>query len=179
MNLTPEELKTIQKIAAKVKTKYKFGYYDADDIESECFLIAIKALPRYDATLGTLENFLFTHVKNRLRSLIRTKYARKCPHCQHGCPKCRRLQEYNDRKKNLMEPLDIDFYEDDEKERHMYYEQEHLDKMEYDETILLINRKLPVEFRADYLRMLDGAYVSPARRKNVEQAILEILEDRI
>lgn len=177
MDLSPEQMIIIREIAKRVKNRYAFGYYDADDIESECFIAAVEALPRFDASRGSLSNFLITHINNRLRNLIRNKYRRKCSHCQHGCPKCRKLQTLNDNKRSLMEPKDIGFYEDNEREAAMSYEQDHLDKIQYEETVALINAKLPLELRADYLRMLDGTYVSQARKKNVEQAILEILGD--
>lgn len=177
MELTQEQITTIQEIAQRVKRRYAFGYYDADDIESECFIAAVEALPRYQPGRGTLNNFLITHINNRLRNLIRNKYRRKCAHCQHGCPKCRKLQTLNDSKRNLMEPQDIDFYEDADSESRMSYDQDHLDKIQYEETVALINAKLPIEYRADYLRMLDGTYVTPARKRNVERAILDILGD--
>lgn len=177
MELTQEQIATIQEIAQRVKHRYAFGYYDADDIESECFIAAVEALPRFNALRGNLYNFLSTHINNRLRNLIRNKYRRKCSHCQHGCPKCRKLQTLNDNKRSLMEPQDIGFYENADSETAMSYEQDHLDKIQYEETVALINAKLPLELRADYLRMLDGTYVSQARKKNVEQAILEILGD--
>ena len=50
-------LQTIQKVVRRVAHKYKFAYYDYDDICQEGFLIAIEGLERYDGH-RPLESFL-------------------------------------------------------------------------------------------------------------------------
>ena len=60
-----EVLAVIEKIANRYCHKFKFGYFTAEDIKQEAFIIAVDALDRYDER-RPLENFLSSHVKNRL-----------------------------------------------------------------------------------------------------------------
>ena len=60
-----EVLIVIEKIANRYCHKFKFGYFTAEDIKQEAFIIAVDALDRYDER-RPLENFLSAHVKNRL-----------------------------------------------------------------------------------------------------------------
>ena len=60
--MTEEQvIATINKVAARYAHKFKFGYYEAEDIKQEAFIIAMEALDRYDET-RPLENFLALRV---------------------------------------------------------------------------------------------------------------------
>jgi len=69
-----------------------------------------------------------------------------------------------------MEPLDISNIRD-EHERNMRCSDEFIEDVLNNELFDLIDQNLSVEFRADYLRIRDGAYVPKPRR---EQIMLEI-----
>ena len=67
-NLSEQQvLDTISKVARKLAPKYVFASYDVDDIQQEAFLMGVEALDRYD-TDKPLENFLYTHINNRLKN---------------------------------------------------------------------------------------------------------------
>ena len=70
-------------IANQLCDKFKFGYYDREDIKQECYIQAIDALDRYD-TNRPLVNFLWSHIRNRLCNLKRDKYFR----LEKPCDKC-------------------------------------------------------------------------------------------
>ena len=65
-----EVVDTINKVVSRYAHRFRFGYYDADDIKQEAFIIAMEALDRYDND-GPLESFLAVHVKNRLSNFKR------------------------------------------------------------------------------------------------------------
>ena len=75
-NMTEEEvIETIQKVVRRVSYNFKFAFYDVEDIEQEAFIIGMEALDRYDEK-RPLENFLFVHIKNRLKNFNRDNYIR-------------------------------------------------------------------------------------------------------
>jgi len=180
-NLTQNQIETILRVAKNIAYKYTFGYYDVEDIEQECFLLAQEAVQKYDAARGSFENFLYTHLHNRLNNFLRKKYYRKdfeCKICGGKDPNCESCERRRLRfltKKHLVEPIDID-HVNMEKESSMYYEFNPLEDMELTEIFTLINMHLEIELRADYLRMLEGISISKPRRNLIEQRLCEILE---
>ena len=65
----------ITKIARRLAPKFTFASYDVEDIEQEAFLIGIAGLEKYDPT-RPLENFMYTHISNRLKTFKRDNYYR-------------------------------------------------------------------------------------------------------
>jgi len=179
--MTPQEIKTIQKVAHRLAPKYTFGFYDAEDIEQECFLLASEALDKYNPKLGSLENFLFTHLSNRLKNFLRKHYYRQtfyCKYCKGENPECEYCERRRWRfavKKHLMEPIDIDRINCD-REANTYENYDPLEKMELDEVFSIINQELEIPLRIDYLRMLEGLHVPKPKREFIEERIMEILE---
>jgi hypothetical protein len=49
--------------------------------------------------------------------------------------------------------------------------------LETKEAIYIIDTQLPVEYRADYLKILNNVHVSKKRREEVSQVIKQLLED--
>jgi DNA-directed RNA polymerase specialized sigma24 family protein len=180
--MTPKELKVIQKVARALSGRYTFGYYDKEDIQQECFLIAVEALTDYDETKGTLENFLYTHLNNRLKNFLRKHYYRKtftCVYCGGNDPTCESCERRRWRfaiKKNLMEPIDIDNVNCNAEPNAYEYQNLH-EQLELEEIFTIINKHLEVHLRADYLRMLEGLHVPKPKREVIENRILEILEE--
>ena len=122
-----EVLEVINRICDRYAYKFKFGYYEPDDIRQEAFIIAVEALERYDES-RPLENFLAVHVKNRLNNFKRDRYYR-----QHKKRKNNNLDHLNNNKKFLMDTLNIANIRD-EKEKNMYLEDDFIDKID---TILI------------------------------------------
>ena len=164
-----EVVDTINKVVNRYAHRFRFGYYDADDIKQEAFIIAMEALDRYDND-RPLENFLAVHVKNRLSNFKRDKFFRrpKDPDAQtHG---------KNDIKKFLMEPLNIENIRD-ENEVNMSTNDDFVEAIDVAELFLLIDQHLPITLRADYLRMMHGVYVPKPRREQIHQEIINIFQN--
>ena len=94
-----EALRVIMKVAKRLAPKYVFATYEVEDIEQEAFLIGIAGLEKYDQN-RPLENFMYTHINNRLKTFKRDNYYR----LDYGTA----AQKIQDRKKSLLEPIHID-----------------------------------------------------------------------
>ena len=152
-------LSVITKVAQKLAPKYVFASYDIEDIEQEAFIIALEALERYNSD-KPLENFLYTHVNNRLKNFKRDNYYRQ----DHGS-----AQKIQDRKKNLLEPIDIA----------CRYSISTQDSTATDahirEITALIDKKLPPDLRRDYLKLRNNSPLPKSRKANVIRVIEEII----
>lgn len=149
----------ILKVAQKLAPKYVFASYDIEDIEQEAFIIALDALTRYESD-KPLENFLYAHVNNRLKNFKRDNYYRQ----DHGS-----AQQIQDRKKNLLEPIDID----------CLYSISTKDSTVTDahirEITELIDKKLPSNLRRDYLKLRNNAPLPKSRKAHVIKVIEDII----
>lgn len=147
----------ITKIAKRLAPKYVFSGYEVEDIEQEAFLIGVKGLEKYDPS-RPLENFMYTHINNRLKTFKRDNYYRM----DYGSP----AQKIQDRKKCLLEPVSLDaiylIFQPDETINDAYIK----------ETLELIDRKLPSHLRRDYLKLQANAPLP----KNRKAQIIEIIE---
>lgn len=177
-----QTIQTIQRVAKNIAPRYTFGFYDRDDIEQECFLIAAEAIGKYDENLGSLENFLYTHLNNRMKNFLRKHYYRRtftCVYCggeDPACESCERRRWRFAVKKHLMEPIDIDNINCNN-ETNAYESQNLHEKLELDEIFTIINQHLEIYLRADYLRMLEGIHVPKPKREAIENRIIDILEE--
>lgn len=79
-----EFVEIVEKITKKLIYQFKFGYHTHQDIKQQAYIYAIEALQRYDKK-RPLENFLWTHIRNRLFNYKRNNYKRPDPPCI-GCP---------------------------------------------------------------------------------------------
>lgn len=160
MEHSPEEiLEIITSIANRLAHKYTFGYLDVDDIKQEAIIMGYEALARYDPG-RPLENFIYVHINNRLKTFKRDNYFR----INAGT-----AEPIQQAKKNIMSPVSIDslnpFKEDD------MFDEAYLTEMRDH-----INKNLPSQLRKDYLRICSGAKVSKNIRTKVIEALKIILE---
>ncbi len=168
--MTEEQvIETINKVVSRYANRFRFGYYDADDIKQEAFIIAMEALDRYDND-RPLENFLAVHVKNRLSNFKRDKFFRRPQDSPDG-----ELPPRSEAKKFLMEPLNIENIRD-EHEANMSSTDDFIEAVDTAELFLLIDQHLAPSFRADYLRMMHGVYVPKPRREQIHQEIISIFQ---
>jgi DNA-directed RNA polymerase specialized sigma24 family protein len=172
----------IKKICKKLAPRYTFGYYDVEDIEQEAFILAMTAIPYYDPSLASLETFLYIHLNNKLKTFKRDNYIRhdfECKYCgrlDENCEYCQKREWRLAAKKHLMEPIDIDHVNGDT-ERNMYINADFILESELSELMSIINSKLDIALREDYLKMLEGISISKIKRLQIEAAICDILED--
>lgn len=188
-----EVLAVIEKIVSILSHSFPFGYFDLDDIKQEARIEAMHGIDTtYDET-RPLENFLYSHVKNRLLNFKRDNFERCDPPCKscHNeidgatghedkkyCKAYAAWRNRNLRKKNVIVPLDITNIAD-EKESNTRFYSNIPEQIERQELLEKIDEFLPIELRATYLQMQNGVKVSKAKRLEVERAVLEILKDEI
>tara|TARA_R110000744_G_scaffold99106_1_gene191456 strand:+ start:306 stop:860 length:555 start_codon:yes stop_codon:yes gene_type:complete len=170
-----EVIDTIERVADRYAHKFQFGFYTAEDIKQEAFMLGMEALDRYDPS-RPLENFLAVHISNRLKTFKRDNYYRKDGSEDMEITNRKELKKSlrNESRKNLMHPIDIDSVRQ-EGEKNMIFVSNESDIMANKEIIRIIDMHLDISCRKDYLRMIDGVYVSKARREEVKSEIVRIL----
>ena len=155
-----EAIAVIMRIAKRLAPKYVFATYAVEDIEQEAFLIGIAGLEKYDPT-RPLENFMYTHISNRLKTFKRDNYFR----LDYGTA----AQKIQDQKKRLLEPMDIDAL------YNICTTDQTVSHAQANETLYLIDRKLPSHLRRDYLKLQSNASLPKGRKAIVIDAIERII----
>jgi hypothetical protein len=197
-NMTEKEvLEIIDKVASKLAYKFKFGYHDIEDMKQQGRLFAIQGMDNYDES-RPLENFLWTHVRNRLFNYKRDNFERPdkpcftCPFYDPGCKnsinECEEFEDKqecdlyfgwltrNSTKKNLMRPIGISEVRG-VKEDGMNSSSSPLDQLADKELLNFIDRKIPLNLRQDYLRIKYGTKLPKPRRDAVIESIKSILKE--
>lgn len=154
-NMTKDEvLDTIQIIINRIAPKYTFQGYEVDDIKQEAFLICADALDRYDPS-RPLENFLSVNLSNRLKNFVRDNNYTKS----------------DERKKKALLPVSLS--NDDHVEDHRLSE-----SMDTKELIELVDDHIDIDYRADYLKIINGVHVPKKRKMEVIEHIRWILDEK-
>jgi len=186
-------LSALDNITKRLGNKFKFGYHTYEDMKQQAAIFAIEGLDKYDSS-RPLENFLWTHVRNRLFNYKRDNYQRPdkpcltCPfydkhysQSNNQCTEFSNIEECslytswasrNIAKKNIMKPVsinDLDFNITDSKSP---TEHQALKKQIFE----LIEQKLPTKFRETYLRFKHGEKIPKQQQENLVQAIQQILK---
>lgn len=186
----------ITKIAAKLAYKFKFGFYTYEDIKQQAFIEGWKGLDSYDET-RPLENFMWSHIKNRLCNFKRDNFERldmpckKCPlhayntNVPSGCNlyidklSCELYKNWHDRnapKKNLINTIDIDNI-DDESEPNISKNDTVSDDIDIANIFALIDEKLPIYLRPYYIKWKSGCKIPKIYRDEIKQEIKKIVGD--
>lgn len=188
-----ELLTVIDNISKKLAYKFKFGYHDIEDMKQQISIFALEGLKNYDHK-RPLENFLWTHVRNRLFNYKRDNYRRPDKPC-YSCPLfdakkslCTKYShkndcelyyswsQRNDSKKNLMHLTTIEeiknygsvFSSNDD---------DFFNFISNKEIIDLIENNLIDEDRLIYLKLKSGNKVSKADKQQLITKIKQILEN--
>lgn len=151
-----QKLEIITRVAKRLAPKYVFGYYGQEDIEQEAVLMGYDALTRWDG-IRPLENFIYTHINNRLKTFKRDNYYRL------NAGSAEPIQQA---KKNIMDPISID----------KVNPVKELVDDQFKEARTYIDDFLPVCLRKDYLRMCAGVKISKPVKARVLAEIKTILE---
>jgi DNA-directed RNA polymerase specialized sigma24 family protein len=192
-NMTETQVVEImQKVVNLLAPSFRFGCYDVDDIKQEGMTFAIQAMDKYDES-RPLENFLYSHIKNRLINLKRDRYKRNdspCTSCHNAidgytehqdgkyCEKYIAWYRRNSAKQNLMHTIDISTITQD-RETKTKIADSAVYEVEVRELVELVDEFLPAELRASLLQMRAGQPVPKARRLEVERAVQDILKDEV
>lgn len=199
-NVTEEEfLRVLENIGKRLGHKFKFGYHSYEDMKQQAAIFALEGLEKYDNS-RPLENFLWTHVRNRLFNYKRDNYQRPDKPCI-GCPffdmnyqespdQCKKYsnkldcQEFslwynrNNNKKNIMKPVGIS----DLEQQHVTISQLNSQKsiLEHvaDQQILdILDREIPAQYRASYLKLKNGDKIYKTDLKKLTDCIKNILKE--
>lgn len=146
-------MKQIEVVINRIAPKYTFNTYDVEDIKQESFIICMDALDRYDQK-RPLENFLSVHLSNRLKNFVRDNYYTKD----------------EEEKKKVLRPKYLT--SDD----NVSYDNQYEQSLDSKNLTFIINKYLPSEHRADYLKMINDVYIPKKRRQELMEIIKELLE---
>ena len=187
-NVNEEEfLIVLENISKRLGNKFKFGYHTFEDMKQQAAIFALEGLNRYDSS-RPLENFLWTHVRNRLFNYKRDHYQRPDVPC-NTCPffdkhrvktqsQCTEFSNRNDcelynawytrnnAKKNIMKPVDIE--NTPSPSRTLDVE----DLVDNNEILNIIDIKIPTPYRDLYLKFRHGDKIS----KNDQKKIINIIK---
>lgn len=185
---------TIYRVVDLLASRFRFGYYSVEDMRQQGCVFALEAINKgYDAS-RPLENFLYTHLRNRFINLKRDKYVRNEPPCrtcifydpqlrksENACAafedksECKKLSDWkirNAAKKSLMKPLDVSLSSDS-------LCRVYPNNFDFDELKRFIDEHLPADLRTDYLRLCEGLTLPKVRRQKVREAVLEIIHEKV
>lgn len=191
-----EFLRIIDVITKKLGYKFKFGYHQIEDMKQQISLFALEGLKNYDHK-RPLENFLWTHVRNRLFNYKRDNYQRPdkpCLTCPFYDPKFKKsisgCQQYNDKndcelyeswlnrnsiKKNLMHLSTIDEIKDF---ANAFANKDILShNIETSEILKLIETHLNGEDRIIYLKIKSGTKVNKQEINKLSIKLQQIIKN--
>lgn len=184
-----------EKISKKLGYKFKFGYHSHEDMKQQAAVFALEGLKNYDKS-RPLENFLWTHVRNRLFNYKRDNYQRPdkpcltCPFYKPNSPSCpSECSEFptkndcelfvswsnrNDAKKNIMKPVGIDkIGENSDELTHDNF----LTHISNQEILNLIDKNISVKNRPIFLKLRGGSKVPKTELKKLINEIHKILDN--
>lgn len=181
-----------EKISKKLGYKFKFGYHSHEDMKQQAAIFALEGLKNYDNT-RPLENFLWTHVRNRLFNYKRDNYQRPdkpcltCPfyntNCSSECSEfdnkndCSLYSSWiirNDTKKNIMKPIGIDNINERTKELST---DSLLQNISNKEILKIIDKNISIKNRPIFLKAIGGSKVPKIELKKLLNEIKRILKD--
>jgi DNA-directed RNA polymerase specialized sigma24 family protein len=183
-----ELLKVIDIITKKLAYKFKFGYHDIEDMKQQISIFALEGLKNYDHK-RPLENFLWTHVRNRLFNYKRDNYQRPdkpCYSCplfdktlaictkysnKNNCDLYSSWSKRNESKKNLMHLTTIEEVKD---YSNIFFSNETL-SAENSEILKILDSELSGEYRSIYLKLKNGSKIAKSDRDKLLSKIQEIL----
>jgi len=188
-------LNALDNISKRLGHKFKFGYHSFDDMKQQAAIFALEGLKNYD-NKRPLENFLWTHVRNRLFNYKRDNYQRpdkpclSCPlydaHCKSSANQCLEYtdksecelysgwEKRNSRKKNIMKPIGMD--ELTEKSIKAVTDSDIPDSIFNQQIIELLDKHIPVAYRESYLRLKYGEKIYKAEMSKLYEVIQSILK---
>jgi hypothetical protein len=184
-----EFLKVLDKISKKLVYKFKFGYHEIEDMKQQAAIFALEGLEKYDHK-RPLENFLWTHVRNRLFNYKRNNYQRPdkpCLSCPLYDPECKvstsQCSKYSDKescelykswfdrnnsKKNIMKPSYIDY--------DISNNSELIDSISNVEIIKFLDQNIHSDYRETYLRLKHGEKIPKQKLVKLQTHIKNLLK---
>jgi DNA-directed RNA polymerase specialized sigma24 family protein len=193
-NVTEEEfLIVLENISKRLAHKFRFAYHSYDDMKQQAAIFALEGLEKYDQT-RPLENFLWTHVRNRLFNYKRNNYQRPDKPC-FTCPlfdksyKCSNNQcsthtnkqdcelyaawsKRNDTKKNIVQPTNI---EDDSAHPSKIVDISTM--IQNQEIINFLDSNISHDHREAYLKLKHGVKIPKQQLNKLQHYIIKLMEN--
>lgn len=188
-----EFITALDNISKKLIYKFKFGYHEVEDMKQQAAIFAMEGLENYD-NKRPLENFLWTHVRNRLFNYKRDNYIRPdnvCTSCPFFDPQCKKStnmcaqfsnkndcslysqwENRNHLKKSIMKPSNIDNNDNSFKSSN-----DVSDLISNKELLQLIEDNIETKYRNTYLKLKGGCKVPKADLLKLQDHIAHILQN--
>lgn len=190
---TEEFLLVLDNISKRLANKFRFAYHSIEDMKQQAAIFALEGLQNYDKK-RPLENFLWTHVRNRLFNYKRNNYQRPDKPC-HTCPfydkacknstnQCSKFTnkqdcapyaawaKRNEIKKNIMQPSYI--------ENNFNTAEGHTNLDSWvanNELIQFLDANIQSEYRETYLKLKHGSKVPRSDLTKLQTHIFKLMED--
>lgn len=197
-DVTEEEfLRVLDNISKRLAYKFKFGYHDYDDMKQQAAIFAMEGLQKYDKS-RPLENFLWTHVRNRLFNYKRNNYQRPDKPCltcpfydksfKNSASQCTKFAnkdscelyaawtQRNNTKKNIMLPQNIDQTTETAKNQHNFNDPSFIHENKEIVSFLDANITRP-EHRETYLKLKNGSKVNKQDVDKLKEYINTLMKE--
>jgi hypothetical protein len=188
---TEEFLLVLENITKRLANKFRFAYHTIEDMKQQAAIFALEGLKNYD-NKRPLENFLWTHVRNRLFNYKRNNYQRpdkpclSCPffdqHCKLSINQCEQYTnkqdcelyaawaKRNEAKKNIIQPGYL------ENNNHLCPSSKD-NLLENKELIDLLDQYIHSDYREIYLKLKHGYKINKIDMKKLTTHILKLAEE--
>lgn len=191
-----EFLQVLDNITRRLASKFRFGYHDIEDMKQQAAIFAIEGLKNYD-NKRPLENFLWTHVRNRLFNYKRNNYQRPDKPCL-SCPlydaqfrmshnQCTKFvnknecelfdtwEKRNASKKNIMVPQNIENINEQNNQKN----NDPSDFIQNQEIVDYLDEHIvKPEYREIYLKLKNGGKVGATMLNKLKKHIYSLLEEK-
>jgi hypothetical protein len=183
---TDDVLTIIDRCAGMLGSHFSFGYMTPEDVAQEARIYGLELLQKGTYQPGRdLSGYVFQHLRRRLTNLKRNLFHRSDPPCRRcnggdyccapgPCPKQAQWERRNARKATL---TGAGFDGTGVGTEPGGSETEVESAVQANELNELLDANLPVDLRADFLRMKAGEPVTPDRRRHVQEAVLAVLNE--
>lgn len=173
-------MKIIDKVANRLAGKFRFGYHTLDDMKQQAKLFALQGLENYDG-VRPLENFLWTHVRNRLYNFKRNNFERPDKPCL-TCPKY--LAKHDDCAV-FDDLLECDLYRGwitrNTSKRNLMQTMESttscVSTTPSMELFEFIDQNLSVEFREDWIRLVHNLKLTKNKKDRLITEMLRLFQE--
>lgn len=179
-----ELIEIMGRISSRLARTFKFGYHEIEDMKQQAWQIALQGLEDYDGD-RPLENFLWSHVRNRLYNFKRDNYFRpekpcdQCPLFIDGrcskfndpmeCPLYEKWFTRTEKRKALMSTVDSSDVD--------YSDHDYSNDIDNREIFELVDRNIPVELRQSWIRFVNGLKLPKNKRDQLLNEITLILKE--
>mgnify|MGYP006275445841 CR=1 FL=1 len=187
-----EFLRVLDNISKRLANKFKFAYHSFEDMKQQAAIFALEGLEKYDNS-RPLENFLWTHVRNRLFNYKRNNYQRpdkpcfNCPffdkkyacsnnQCskytdKYSCELYLNWSKRNENKKNIIQPSYIE-------DTNLFSENKNdiSEIIQNQEIIKFLDQNILSEYREIYLKLKHGSKIPKQQLVKLRNHISKLME---